>query len=248
MKVRVTRSVVPNLLTLGNLFSGFLAIINIAGGNHKNAMMFFIAALLFDMFDGMAARLIGATSDLGAELDSLCDVVSFGVVPSYLLYSVFFFQHGSIGMLIAALPALLGAIRLARFNILLTSFDDKSYFRGLPIPASAITIFSYVMFMYGKGIIPAAWQNPIIVILAILIPLAMISNIKFDNIPRPNATDFKTRPIFSIFFFLGVFASIYTKGTGIFLFMVVYIVQAAIRYFIFSMRNIHSIEDEIDEE
>jgi len=128
-KIKVTKSLVPNLLTLVNLFSGFAAIVYFAGGDFKRGALFILIAAIFDMLDGLVARLINAASEFGAELDSLCDVVSFGVAPSFMLYKMFFYQFSEFGILIAALPVLAGATRLARFNIQLRNLEDKIYFK-----------------------------------------------------------------------------------------------------------------------
>jgi CDP-diacylglycerol--serine O-phosphatidyltransferase len=82
-KIRVTRSIIPNLLTLGNIFSGFTAIIFISNYDFTNATLYIFMAAIFDMLDGIVARLLNATSEIGAELDSLCDAVSFGVAPAF---------------------------------------------------------------------------------------------------------------------------------------------------------------------
>lgn len=238
----------PNLMTLGNLFSGIAAIVRTSEGDLRGAVFFFVAALIFDMIDGMAARLIGATSDLGAELDSLCDVVSFGVFPAFLLYTVHFNQYGNIGILIASAPALMGALRLARFNVLLDSFEDKTHFRGLPIPASAMTLVSYIFFIYKKDLLFVQYCDTVIVVLTVVVSLLMVSNVRFDNMPRPTAADFKTRPVFSILFFIALFASIWTKGTAIFVCMMLYIIYSTIRYLIYVIRNVPSVENEIDDE
>ncbi len=244
MKIRVTRSVVPNLLTLGNLFSGFVSIVSIAKGNYRLAGLYIIAALFFDMFDGIAARLIGATSELGAELDSLCDTVSFGVAPAYLLYSVFFHEFGNIGLLAASLPALFGALRLAKFNTMLENFEDKTSFTGLPIPSAAMIFFTFVIFVFQKeNFIPITWHNTILVSLTIIISLAMVSNIKFQNIPRPSTRDLKNRPIFSFLFFIALTVSIITKGEAIFYVMVIYLLSGIPLFIISYFKKCSAIEE-----
>jgi len=86
--MRITRSIIPNLFTLANLFSGFTAIIHISDGNYDKAAIFIFIAGIFDALDGMMARLTKSTSELGVELDSLCDAVSFGLAPSFMLYKI----------------------------------------------------------------------------------------------------------------------------------------------------------------
>jgi len=248
MAIRITRSIIPNMLTLGNMFSGFSSIIYASEGNFNAAAIFIIAAALFDMFDGITARLINATSEIGAELDSLCDVVSFGIAPAFILYKTFFFQYGTIGILVASLPALMGAVRLARFNVTLDSFDDKVNFIGMPIPSSAITLVPYIVFVHNKGIINEPYQSIIVFVAALLTSISMVSTIQFPNAPRPHLMDFKNRPFVWLFFFSGIIVSIITMGKGIFFFMLFYIVISYSLAFYRLLFIRRSVEDEMDEE
>jgi CDP-diacylglycerol---serine O-phosphatidyltransferase len=136
---------IPDVLTLGNLFCGFIAVLACISGDLVLAGLLIFFAALFDLLDGMAAKLLNATSKLGAELDSLADMVSFGLVPGIIAYMLLVKTHA--GWLdagyffeipvFALLPALLvctASYRLARFNIA----DASSNFRGLPTPAMAM--------------------------------------------------------------------------------------------------------------
>ena len=139
---------IPNLLTCGNLVSGCLSILFVAMGMPvKAALMIFVAGL-FDFLDGFAARLLHAHSPIGADLDSLSDVVSFGVAPGFIMF--WLMSHASdlpsvVWLGISVLPCLafllpvFSALRLAKFNI-----DDtqKTSFRGLPAPGMAIFVAS----------------------------------------------------------------------------------------------------------
>jgi len=247
MKKRVTRSIVPNLLTLVNLFAGFTAIVHTSNGAFEKAALFIFIASVFDMLDGITARLIKSTSELGVELDSLCDAVSFGVAPSYMLYKVYFYQLGEIGILISALPALAGVYRLARFNIQLTSFEDKKYYRGLPIPSSALIIISYIIFFHLSNLIPELMKPTVIISVTFATSLAMVSNIKYDNLPMPTKKSIKQRPIVFVFFIIGLIGSIITMGKFIFPFMVFYLITSAIRHFIMWIKETRGPEDELDE-
>lgn len=247
MKRKITKSFVPNLLTLVNLFAGFTAIVYTSSGEFEKAALFILIAAIFDMLDGMVARLINASSEFGAELDSLCDVVSFGVAPSYMLYQIYFHQFNEIGILIASLPALTGALRLARFNVQLVSMEDKKFFKGLPIPSGALTIISYLIFFHLQNRIDANIQLYVILLVTILTSTVMISTVKFDNIPRPSKKSFKQRPIVFIIFIIGLAASIITKGVAIFPFMMFYIVASSIRQIFFWYKANQEPDDEIDE-
>src|SRR5881394_3084820 len=105
------RSVIPSLFTIMNLFSGFIAIKTAMVDNDFEAAGWFIVlGAFFDMMDGLMARLTHSSSEFGVELDSLADVVTFGVAPSAIVYKLFFYQYEGTGLLIAALPAMCGAL------------------------------------------------------------------------------------------------------------------------------------------
>lgn len=245
--MRFTRSIVPNLFTLMNVFMGFNAIIYIADGQLHKAGMFILLAGLFDALDGIVARLLKATSELGAELDSLCDAVSFGVAPAFMLYQAYFYQFNEYGILLASLPALAGVTRLARFNVMMTSFEDKLYFTGLPIPGGAVTILSFLIFFKDAGYLPKELEAISYILLTILVSFAMVSTVKFDNMPRPTKKYIKSKPIVFSLFLIGAIASIATKGVLLFPFMMFYIIASSIRQFVNWIKMTIGADDEIDE-
>ncbi len=242
-KLRVTRSLVPNLLTLVNLFCGFASIVYSSQGLIEKSTFFILIAAIFDLLDGFAARLIKAASEFGAELDSLCDVVSFGVAPSFILYQSYFYQYNELGILLSSFPALAGASRLARFNIQLVSLEDKKYFTGLPIPAGALTILSYVIFIHKELNQYQTYQSIAIFIITILTSLVMVSTIKFNNMPRPTKQYFKENPFFSIFALISIVVSIITKGKAVFLVMMIYIIFSIIKH-LFIIYNHSKLDDD----
>jgi CDP-diacylglycerol--serine O-phosphatidyltransferase len=135
---------IPNAVTLANITFGFLGILAAAEGHFQRAVMWLFAGAMCDLIDGRLARLLGATSSFGKELDSLSDMVSFGVAPAVLIYLAALSHLGAVGLAVAALLPLAGAIRLARYNI-----DTKDLaqvtFEGLPIPIAASYVWSFVM-------------------------------------------------------------------------------------------------------
>ena len=247
MKLRVTRSLVPNFFTLLNLFMGFNAIIAASNNKFTNVAIFILAASIFDMLDGVMARLIHSTSEFGAELDSLCDLVSFGVAPGFMLYNLYLNQLAEIGIVLSSLPALAGAVRLARFNVQLTSFEDKNFFTGLPIPSSALTLISYIVFIHPLECIPLEYKPILLIAITIIASSSMVSTIKFDNMPRPTKKSFNQRPVVSIIFYIAVIASIVSQGVSIFPFMVFYIVASSLRHFFFSIKATREASDELDD-
>lgn len=232
VRIRITRSIIPNLLTLGNLFSGFSSIIYISKSEYELAAIMVLIAAIFDMLDGIVARLIRATSEIGIQLDSLCDAVSFGVVPSYFLYSVYFSRMGEVGMLISSLPALAGVYRLARFNVQAT-LEDKYYFKGMPIPAAALTILSFVIIHFLDPNFSNQLKTIGIFIVALIVPLLMVSTIKFDNLPRPSKKAIKSHPWNFAVSLVGFILILLTKGKFMFLFMLFYMTISILRAFMF---------------
>lgn len=244
--MRVTRSIIPNLFTLANLFCGFAAIISAMNQEIERAALFILLSGIFDMLDGIVARLVRATSEFGVELDSLCDAVSFGVAPSVMLWVVFFHQWHNWGMLLASLPALAGVLRLARFNVQLTSMEDKLYFRGMPIPAGAFTIVSFIVFTHLRGDVPPEWQPLALTLVTVVTAGAMVSTIKYDNVPRPTPAGIRQRPWVFLVFLAGIIGSIVTGGRGIFPFMMLYLIGGAIRHGITVLMRKRGEEEEDD--
>lgn len=243
--MRVTRSIIPNLFTLANLFCGFGSIVAAADGDITRAAVLILLSGIFDALDGAVARLVNSTSEFGVELDSLCDAVSFGVAPSMMLWSAFYHQWLNWGMLLAALPALMGVLRLARFNVQLTSMEDKAYFRGMPIPAGALTIVSYVLYVHPSDVVPDQWKPWVLTAVVLLTSLAMVSTIKYDNLPRPTARSIRERPVVFLVFFVGMIATVVTQGTALFPFMALYILGGATRHLVQIL--LHGGEDESDD-
>jgi CDP-diacylglycerol---serine O-phosphatidyltransferase len=235
-KLRVTRSVIPNLFTLMNLFGGFMAITRIAEGDFARAAGFIVLAAVFDVLDGIVARLTNSTSELGGELDSLCDAVSFGVAPAFMLYKAYFSLQGDIGVAIAALPAMAGVLRLARYNVQSGGNTDKRYFRGMPIPAGALILLSYTLFYhfdtFGRGyhtVIPEAWKPFAITLVTLAVSAIMVSTMNYDAVPTPSARAFRERPLVMAYFFLGFVLTVVSKGAWLFPFMLSYMMIGIVR-------------------
>lgn len=132
----------PNSLTCLNLFCGCAGIISVWQGPSAHALWFVIAAGIFDFFDGFAARILKASSPIGKELDSLADMVSFGLLPSLVMFRMIDTISSSTYLPYAAFSiAIFSALRLAKFNI---DENQKESFIGLPTPANALLIASLV--------------------------------------------------------------------------------------------------------
>lgn len=137
--------VIPSLITLGNLAAGMMSIILSSQGHLTSAAWAIIVGMLMDMLDGRVARWTGATSAFGVELDSLCDLVTFGVAPGLLMYWLALAPLGRPGYAIAILFAICAALRLARFNVRAQTGEFTTYFVGLPVPAAAGILASFVL-------------------------------------------------------------------------------------------------------
>ena len=141
----------PCMFTLASLFCGFYSIISAINSEFKTAAIAILVASIFDALDGRVARMTHSTSKFGAELDSLCDMVSFGVAPAVLAFLWALHPYGRYGWLAAFLYAAMTSLRLARFNSQDVESKSKN-FVGLPCPAAAAMISASVLFCYFIGI------------------------------------------------------------------------------------------------
>lgn len=219
--INIPRNFIPSLFTILNAFCGFMSIINSAQGNYDNAIFFIVYAALFDAVDGLAARLTKSASKFGVELDSLSDVVSFGAAPSFIIYNIYFKDLGDVGVVLASLILLFASIRLARFNVQLVGFD-KDYFSGVPVPMAAMTMCSYIYFYHNK-LFGNSLSEKFIIVLAIVLPVLMVSKFRYDSIPKISISAIKKYPVKFIFLFVGIVICIVTKGEGLFLFCLFYL-------------------------
>lgn len=160
------------MLTSLNLVLGVFSIIATFNGNFTSAALLIVAAMVADGTDGRAARYFKVSSEFGKELDSLCDLVSFGVAPALLAYAFLLKDFDMIGYAVAAVFATCGALRLARFNV--NTGVVKGYFMGLPIPAAGCVVATFVML----GHQPPGWWFPIMVT---VFAYLMVSTVKYPD-------------------------------------------------------------------
>lgn len=170
--------ILPNLVTTGNLFCGFFAIISAIKGEFTTSAYAIVAASFFDLLDGRLARLTRSTSKFGAEYDSLCDLCSFGMAPALLLHQWALYPFGRIGWLACFLFVTCGALRLARFNVQV-NIIEKSYFQGLPIPMAAGIVASSVLAFTDMGVNPIA--NIGLLTMAFLLAFVMVSTFRYRS-------------------------------------------------------------------
>ena len=229
---RLPPATVPSFFTLMNLFSGFLAIIQASEGRFENAAWLIVLAAFFDLLDGMMARLTNGTSLFGVELDSLSDIVSFGVAPSFVAYTYALGDFGTLGLVVSSLPAICGAVRLARFNV---NFDGekKSSFVGLPIPAQAMVIVAVILNAGWLNSLPGVdttqltFLGPVIVFLSVL----MISPIAFESIPQPSPELLRNDPRRALGYAAALVIMIIVPRQGVLLILTVYVFMGVFRTF-----------------
>ena len=206
-----TIAVFPTMFTLGNLVCGFFAIVVAARVERPGPEYFatdlradltnvmisgclIFLAMVFDALDGYVARLSRTASDFGAQLDSLCDLVTFGVAPGFLLVKMcpqFAFAHRHAVWVIAASFAACAALRLARFNVETSDEDDHLSFSGLPSPAAAATIAGFAIMFYAlrqpdNRLIHSEQIHEVLQTIlpffAVLVALLMVSRIPYPHV------------------------------------------------------------------
>ena len=173
---------VPFLFTLGNAFFGFCSIALAIEGERIAAIYCIFLAALMDALDGRVARLMKVESDLGVEMDSLCDAISFCLAPAFLVYIWSLRYHGFLGIVVCSIFLLAGVLRLARFN--LTHDDQSVFFAGLPTTIagcflSLVLLNSMSSMGSGPDLINQPWFTTAIGLLVILLSWLMISSIPF---------------------------------------------------------------------
>jgi CDP-diacylglycerol--serine O-phosphatidyltransferase len=190
----------PTLMTAGNILCGYIATLQIFDGTHLadpshyyNAILAILGACLFDALDGRVARMGGQESPFGRELDSLADIVSFGIAPALLVHDIVLKsieRPANLGWLISCIYLVCGAMRLARFNCL-AAMDEKSSstsFRGCPIPAAAGVISSItllVLWLDSNEREIGQWKYALAVLMVVL-SFLMVSNIEYPSFKSVN--------------------------------------------------------------
>jgi len=212
----------------------------------EQACVFILYSALFDVLDGIVARFTRTSSRFGVELDSLADVVSFGAAPSFILYKAYFQSLNGPGIAISALIMIFAALRLARFNIQLTGLD-KSHFSGIPAPISAVTVSSFFLFYYDKNF--SHYSSEIFAYaIAIILPLLMVSKLKYDSFPKFSIIAIKAQPVKSIIILIIIIMIAVSKGEGLFAFCLFYISSGIFRGFKNQFRKLFFSKKSSDQE
>ena len=201
----------PNIFTTASLFAGFYAIVQSMNGAYDHASIAIFVALILDGLDGRVARMTNTQSAFGAEYDSLSDMVSFGVAPALVIYVWALNPLGKLGWIAAFVYCTCAAFRLARFNVKL-DLDNKKFFSGLPSPAAATLLASFIWISFDNGISGNdtflgffqmqwfAW------ILTIFTALSMVSDLKYYSGKDLNFR--KSQPFIAILIIVIIFGII----------------------------------------
>ena len=181
LKDRKLAPIVPGFFTFGNMLCGFISIIQSTEGKYSSGAWLIIFGAMFDMLDGKIARLTRGTSEIGVQLDSLSDFLTFGVAPGILLFSLGIYRFDNWGFIIPVLYLLAGAFRLARYNVNADA-HVKADFQGLPIPLAALFVTSFIIFSYE------IWDTikyvQIFTPAMVLLSWLMVSNVRYPAAPK----------------------------------------------------------------
>ena len=211
MKKLSLRSLIPNLFTFISLTLGLTALKFAIENKWQIAVSLVVFASFLDNIDGKIARFLGIASRFGAEFDSMADTISFCVVPSILIHSLYVDGlHPLLGSGISFLPLMCGTIRLARFNIDQEKGISRNYTIGLTTPIATITLFSYLFFNYESN---GNYGDPrTAIILLALVSFLMISPIHFVKFPLLTFKSGKTNSIILTVFILSAIGIIWFRG------------------------------------
>lgn len=213
--------IVPSLFTVGNIFCGFLAVINSSRGQMKLAALLILIAIVTDILDGRIARLTGTTTAFGGVYDTLADVVSFGVAPALLVFEWGLWQVPRAGMALAFLFLVAGSVRLARFS---SGTNDSSDFKGLPIPAGAGAISLMVLSS------PAPVEHdsfiPVVAVFVLALSLLMVSNLPYRSFKDLNVRRQWPAPV--VFLIAIIYSLIMLEPLVLSVLLAVYILSAPV--------------------
>ncbi|MBK7257304.1 MAG: CDP-diacylglycerol--serine O-phosphatidyltransferase [Ignavibacteriae bacterium] len=245
--MKITRAVVPSLFTVLNMFCGFMSIIHASRGEFIPASWFIVLAAGFDSLDGIMARITKSSSQFGVEIDSLSDVVSFGAAPAFLAYQFALVQLGNVGIFLSSLLMIFAGLRLARFNVQLVGFD-KDHFVGLPVPASGITVASFVLNVQNGVVGFSNTGLAVLPWLSVVLALLMVSKVRYDTLPKVSKKAIKKEPWKFVFGVLAVIVVVVTSGNAIFPLLIAFIVLGMIRWVVTFIRRIASGRSQFEEE
>lgn len=226
---------IPNIITLLNLLFGSLAVVSLLTGQYYAAFGWTLAALSADFLDGLAARHFGSDSDLGRELDSLADLISFGLFPGLILYTLLTYAWGKEpagiqGVFLPAVPAFVltaaSCLRLAKFNLI---EEPSKEFRGLPTPACTVFLTGLLLiFQYNSFSLQPFLSNPwVLYAITGLFSYLLLSNIRMFSL-KMSVFRWKGNEMRFVFVFLSILLILLFKETALSMIVVLYVLVSIV--------------------
>lgn len=172
------RRLIPNMCTSSNLVFGMCSILSTYSENLVWGSIFILLALVADGLDGRTARFFGVASEMGKEMDSLCDLGSFGIAPAFLAWAFVLHNHGFLGVVVAIFFAICGMWRLARFNV--NASVVHGYFMGLAIPAGGNIVAMTTLLFVELGVDPMTFGIAYPIVMA-FVGWLMVSHVHYPN-------------------------------------------------------------------
>jgi CDP-diacylglycerol--serine O-phosphatidyltransferase len=242
--MRNIKGILPGIFTMGNLACGFGAII-ISGGSYylngvqgnlriNEAVWLIILAAFFDILDGLVARFSKTSSRFGVEIDSLADIISFGVAPAVLIINFSLISKSHWAWILAFVYLMAASFRLARFNVTAT-IEEKTSFLGMPVPIAAVTIVSFILFENEvfRGLNPEKFYIIIVLVTSAL----MVSAIEFETMPSFDFSKGINR-LKVLFLFLVAVAMMIDTAKLLFPAVALYIVYAILKFVVYMFFNV----------
>ena len=195
------KSLIPNLFTSANLFFGMCSILSTYHGDYFFGAVFILIALIADGLDGRVARALNAVSEMGKEMDSLCDLGSFGIAPAFLAYTFCLHNFDKLGWAAAIVFALCGMWRLARFNV--NTSVVHGYFMGLAIPAGGCIIASTTLLFTALGIHPENY-GLVYPVTIMIIAYLMVSHVHYPDFKGTGEKIYLFPKIFAVVMFAAI--------------------------------------------
>lgn len=242
--MRNIKGILPGIFTIGNLACGFGAIIisgsarNIAlyerSSSINEAVWLIILAAFFDILDGLVARFSKSASRFGVEIDSLADVISFGVAPAALIINFSLISRGNWAWILAFVYLMAASFRLARFNMT-ANVEEKTNFLGMPVPVAAVTLVSFILFK--NEVLGNANLEKFYIILILVTSALMVSVIEFETMPK---FDFSKRinSIKVLFLIVVAIGMMINSSLVLFPFAALYITLAIARFIVNMFFNV----------
>ena len=195
------KRILPNTCTAANLFFGMCSILATYGGDFFYGSIFILLALVADGLDGRVARALGVASEFGKEMDSLCDLGSFGIAPAFLAYVFCLHNFGTLGQAVAIIFALCGMWRLARFNV--STGEVHGYFMGLAIPAGGCIVATTTMLFSELGMRPENFGN-VYPLAIIIVAYLMVSHVHYPDFKGDGEKIYLPAKIFAAVMFVSI--------------------------------------------